>query len=132
MAQILIIDDDRHLRYAVRTALEEAGHDVREAGDGKEGLQACAEQSVNLVLCDLFMPGKEGLETIIELRQRFPGVPIIAVSGGHATSGMDCLPMAAKLGAEKIVYKPFDMNRLLALIQGALDEKQSSGKARGT
>ena len=73
-----------------------------------------------MVITDLLMPEQEGLETIRELRRDFPGVKIIAISGGDKTGTMDFLPVATKLGAQRVLPKPFERDELLGAIQEVL------------
>ncbi len=107
MADILLIDDNATFRGLLRLQLEAAGHRVREAGNGDEGLRLYREGPADVVVCDLFMPGKEGLETIRELR-RAGEVRIIAVSGDGPVGSSDLLRIAEKLGAARTLSKPFD------------------------
>ena len=82
MSRILIIDDDKQMREMLKQTLERAGYAVIEAQNGLEGVAVYREQHVDVVITDLIMPGKDGMETIIELKREFPDVRIIAVSGG--------------------------------------------------
>jgi CheY-like chemotaxis protein len=81
MARILVIDDEPGLREFVRTVLQEDGHEVEEAKDGNEALAACDRQPFDLALVDLIMPGKDGVRTIEELRQRHPRTVIVVITG---------------------------------------------------
>ncbi|MFL5245251.1 MAG: PleD family two-component system response regulator [Gemmataceae bacterium] len=116
MARILIIDDDDDVRAVVRIGLESAGHQVLEASDGELGLFAYAKHAPDLVLCDIFMSGKEGLETIRDLRSKHGDVKVIAMSGGLHGGEIDFLPIAKKFGASHILAKPFQMQNLMAAI----------------
>jgi DNA-binding response OmpR family regulator len=120
VARILIIDDDAAVRTVLRVALAAAGHEVREAGDGTRGLQELDRWPAELVLCDLYMPGMEGLETIRALRGRAAGVPVVAMSGGAGGAGHNLLPVAAKLGAAGVLKKPFALRALYAAVAAAL------------
>jgi DNA-binding NtrC family response regulator len=124
MANILVIDDDPTLRSFLRMALEEAGHRVREASDGDTGIKAFSQQAADVVVCDIVMDGKEGLETIMELRRRFGEVKIIAISGGACGGRVDFLPIAAKLGACKFLPKPFATPVLVAAVDEVLNAPQ--------
>ena len=110
MADILIIDDDEALRSTIRKILQRQGHAVREAGDGSSGLALMRESTPDLVITDLYMPGKEGIETILELRAEDPNLPILAVSGGGVTmtAGLS-LSDAEALGANASLAKPFSL-----------------------
>ncbi len=121
MPSILIIDDNRELRDFMRLILEEAGHQIREANDGAEGIRSYDQQPADLVICDVFMPGKEGLETIQELRSRFPGVRVISMSGGSASTPGNYLAMAKAFGAAGTLNKPFGVAELLEAIRKVLE-----------
>jgi CheY-like chemotaxis protein len=120
MARILIIDDNAQVRATVRQMLQLDGHEVLEAGDGDEGLRLYRQQPVPLVICDLFMPDREGLETIRELRRLSTEVRILAVSGGSSKGELDCLNLATRLGADVALRKPFDLARLREVLAGLL------------
>lgn len=117
MKRILVIDDDNQTRQMLRQALERAGYSVVEARDGAEGLRHYQENPVDLVITDILMPEKEGLETIQELRERFPSVKIIAISGGGRTGKLDFLHVAEKLGALRTLHKPFPLQELLDAVR---------------
>jgi CheY-like chemotaxis protein len=119
MARILLFDDNAELRNLLRLQLEGAGYSVLEAPDGDEGLRLYRSQEVDLVLCDLFMPGKEGLETIRELRAAGEG-RIIAVSGDGSMEASDFLRMAQMMGAARALNKPFDAATLLEAVREVL------------
>ncbi len=129
MARILIIDDDVTVRQAIRRILEKVGYEVVEASDGEEGMRLFYENPADLVITDIFMPGKEGLETIMELQGKFPNVKIIAISGGGKTDlskslKTDFLMMAEQLGARSL-EKPFELEELLKMVQELLDNDVS-------
>jgi len=115
--RILVIEDDDSVRKLIRRILEGAGYTVLEAPDGVQGVQVYREQHPDLVLTDIFMPGKEGLETILELGLLDPEVRIIAVSGGGNMGILNPLPMAAKLGALRTLSKPFSGKELVDLVE---------------
>jgi len=121
MAKILVIDDDARQRRLIVYILTKAGHQVFEADDGREGLQLFHQQRPALVITDILMPNKEGIETIAELRGEAPEVAIIAMSGGGAIGDMSYLDVARTLGANDVITKPFSapdlveaVNRLLS------------------
>ena len=114
--RILVVDDDTEVRSAVRMMLERARFKVVEAGTGVEAARALRLHGADLILCDLFMPDKDGLEVICELRRESPSIKVIAMSGGGAKGIIDLLPMALRLGASGILYKPFDQAVAVAAI----------------
>ena len=119
MAKILLIDDEATVRATLRDMLEEAGHEVLEAGDGDEGLAVLDANTADAVITDLIMPQKEGIETIREVRARFPAMKILAISGGSA-GHMDYLEFAQKLGADKVLSKPLDFDELAQTVSALL------------
>ena len=118
--RILVADDEPAILAAVRVVLEAAGFEVSEAPDGVAALRLCRTQSVDLVLCDVFMPNQDGLETISLLRQQNPSVKIVAMSGGSSVWTSGVLATAKQLGASAVLEKPFTGNQLLALIRQVL------------
>jgi CheY-like chemotaxis protein len=120
MPSILIIDDDQSLRDSLRRTLRREGYTVLEAAEGGEGLKVLKSHPVDVVLVDLFMPGKEGLETIGELRRSHPGIKIIAMSGGGKKGHMDVLKAAKLMGARRTLAKPFTREQLLEAVEQEL------------
>lgn len=120
MANILVIDDDDIFRDVLVSALRQAGHTVREAGDGNEGLRLFHEQPAELVLTDIVMPEKEGLDTIRDLHREFPAARIVAMSGGLAHDPKLYLHMAEKFGATAVLAKPFQLTELYQTVNAAL------------
>ena len=119
MAEILLIEDDLHVRDMMEMMLGSFGHDVRVAIDGVEGVKLFAEQPSRLVVTDLLMPRKEGLETIREIKGLCGEVLILAISGGGLTLSPDgILEVASRLGADGVLAKPFSADQL----RSALDE----------
>ena len=116
MATILVIDDDAQIRRLLRQVLEREGHNVLDAGDGKEGIRFYRENEVDLIITDLIMPEKEGLETIMELRNEQPDLKIIAMSGGGKVPAEAYLKIADTLGAQKTLIKPFAREELLKAV----------------
>lgn len=107
MSRILLVDDDDAFRSLVRVALEQMGHEVREAIDGDEALRSAAAEPPEVMLIDLIMPRREGLETITALRGRQPELRIIAMSGGSRDGKVDYLKVAKRMGAHRTLTKPF-------------------------
>ncbi len=117
MASILIIDDDAQFRAMLRQMLSRAGYEVLEASNGKEGMRTYRDKPTDLVITDLIMPEKEGIETITELRREFPDVGIIAISGGGKMGPEDYLLGAKLLGAQRILTKPLEKEEILEVIK---------------
>ncbi|MBA4135836.1 MAG: response regulator [Opitutus sp.] len=120
MANILVIDDDDIFRDVLVSALVHAGHSVRQATNGVEGLRMFHEQPAELVITDIVMPEKEGLDTIRDLRREFPTARIIAMSGGLAHDPRLYLHMAEKFGAAAVLAKPFNLAELNQTVNAAL------------
>jgi CheY-like chemotaxis protein len=120
MARILVVDDEEGIRSLVRNILVREGHEVTTAGDGVEALRVVERQAVDVVITDLIMPEKEGVETIAELRRRFPAIKIIAISVGGMGGAMDYLRLAKALGAAQTLAKPFTREALLKMVETAL------------
>ena len=120
MARVLIIEDDDQIRRMLRSILEENNHEAIEAHDGYEGMKLFRESGADLIITDILMPEKEGIQTIMELRDDFPGVKIIAISGGGTVGPDTYLTMARELGADRVLAKPFAMNQLTELLDELL------------
>ncbi len=120
MARILLIDDDHALRTVLRLTLTHFGHTVIEARNGREGLALFAHSAVDLVITDIVMPEAEGLEVLMTLRGRTPAVKIIAISGGGRVSAEDYLRIASKMGAARVLAKPFPNEALIRAINEVL------------
>jgi DNA-binding response OmpR family regulator len=126
MARILLIEDDDSVRTMLRETLEHFGHTVIEARNGKEGLERFQHANADLVITDVVMPEKDGLEVLVALRNTHPTVKLIAISG--ADSGEDYLDSARLMGAAKVLLKPFKSEELMAVIQNLLPGGGPSGE----
>src|ERR1051326_7755442 len=122
MARILVIDDDRKLRDVISRALERAGHNVFEADDGDAGVRLYREHGADVIITDIFMPERDGLETIQQLRREYSGVKIITISGGDRTQRFDLRQDAEILGASRTLLKPFDQAVLVSMVRELLGE----------
>ena len=120
MSTILVVDDDDQVRSLLRRILQKEGHDVREAADGQAAIDACHSKCPDLLIMDLVMPGKEGLETIQEIRQQHPAQKILAISGGGAGRSQSYLQLAKKLGASQALAKPFGVAELVQAVKQLL------------
>ena len=121
MAKILVIDDNDLVRASTRTILETEGYVVEEASDGDGGIASAKSVLPDLILTDIVMPNKEGIEMIRDLRSRGYDGPIIAMSGGGRLDATEVLDLAGKLGADACIAKPFKRAELLAKIKACLD-----------
>lgn len=118
--RIMVVDDEPGIRSSLAKMLTVAGFDVIVAADGAEATRLWRERSADLVILDLFMPEKDGIETIVELRAFNPDLPIIAMSGGGAKGRVDILKDARLLGVVASIEKPFDKHEMMALIGRSL------------
>ena len=110
---MLVVDDDAGIRNFLRMLLELEGYEVATVGNGIEALDAQRKNPAAIVVTDIFMPDGEGMETIVQLREEFPQVRIIVMSGGGAYRGADYLKLARELGAVRALKKPFPPQELL-------------------
>ncbi len=120
MKRILVIDDDVQVRQMLKQTLERKGYEVVDAADGAEGIKLYRAEPTDLVITDIIMPEKEGIETIMELKRDFPDVKIIAISGGGRVDPGNYLEIARRWGVEHTFTKPFDRAQLLEAIQQLL------------
>ena len=129
MAHILVVDDDPEIRDFCAVALRDAGHHVVLADNGQSALDIHRTRPQDLVLLDMFMPIKDGLETLTALRQARPTPKIIAVSAGWRVTGRrvanegaprDVLDEARALGADVVLRKPFDPDELVRAVESLL------------
>jgi CheY-like chemotaxis protein len=116
LAKILVIDDEPQMRRLLREALVRAGYSVDEACDGLHALVCFANQRPDLVITDIIMPNREGIETIQTIHQKSPSVPIIAISGGGRQNPYEYLSIAARIGANRTFAKPFRLDELLVAV----------------
>jgi CheY-like chemotaxis protein len=124
MARILIIDDDKMVLNMLRQVLEGAQHTVVEASNGEVAMRLWREHSADLIITDILMPEKDGLEVIRELRRECPTVKVIALSGGSRKIHFDALDVAKRFGALSTLEKPFELKELLASVSTVLNTKR--------
>lgn len=123
MKTILIIDDNNEFRVVFKDMLQKSGYRVMEASDGQEGIDMYRRNPADLVVTDIIMPGKEGLETILDLKREFPEVKIIAVSGGGFEGPGTYLEGARLIGGVDATFlKPFSMGPMLNAIKELLEK----------
>jgi CheY-like chemotaxis protein len=119
-SRVLVIDDSPEIREVLRDTLELQGYDVVLATDGAEGLWLHRQRPADLVITDIFMPEKDGIEIILELAKEFPAVKVIAISGGGRMGNFDYLPFAEQFGALRVLPKPFRNEELLEAVRSVL------------
>jgi CheY-like chemotaxis protein len=120
MKQILVIDDEPSIQILLKKMIERGGFDVLTASDGKQGMALVHTHSVDLVVTDLIMPEKEGIEVIMELQKIRPDIPVIAISGGGLNSSESYLRIAREAGAHAVLEKPVERTMLLQTIENLL------------
>ncbi len=126
MATIYVFDDEPSILLMIKKMLEKAGHEVGIALNGREGMELINEKIPDLIITDIIMPEKEGLETIMELRKKHPGLKIIAISGGGRFGPEGYLPGAKLLGADLVFQKPLVQKEFLNAIASLLDEDKKN------
>lgn len=127
MAQILVADDHKDFRDAVRLLLEQRGHEVLDAEDGVDAVLLCRSLHPDLVILDIFMPGKDGIEALWQMRDGNGAVKVIVVTaGGHGHAGAlkwaskDVLELARLFGADLVLTKPIEPLALLSAVETTL------------
>lgn len=115
---VLIADDEEKIRLLLQQWLQDAGHVVTEASDGRSAIQQIKQQAFDLLITDVLMPNNDGVEVIGELKKAQPTARVLAISGGGRYMGSDdCLKIAQGFGAHAAVLKPFNREQLLAGIE---------------
>lgn len=133
MAHILVIEDDRQVREVLRQMLERGGYSVDTAENGLLGLDQFAKRRADVVVTDILMPEKDGLEIIEELTRDNVDLPIIAISGGGpGEKAQFALGVAQLCGARHILAKPFSRREILALVKEVLDSSNEGDGAKLT
>ncbi len=125
---ILIVDDDAVLRDLICKGLRNAGYAVLEAPEGASAIACLEKNAVDVLLTDIIMPDREGVETIIEVRERWPSIDVIAMSGGGKINPERTLDWATQFGAHAVLRKPFKLRDLLTILEdrARLRDVQSS------
>lgn len=120
MPRILVIDDDDQIRIMLRWILEREGYEVIDAPDGNVGTSLWKANPTDLVITDIFMPNKGGIDAMMDLLDVFPQLKIIAISGGGSVNADQALRMAKSLGAQQVFTKPVNIRDLLQTVSGLL------------
>ena len=124
MAKILVVDDEKNVRGSIRMILNDANHEIMQAKNGIEADKLLAQNKFNLVITDIIMPDKEGIELIIGINKNFPEVKIIAMTGGRGVFNPRInLKAACLLGADDTLMKPFKPDALLQSVENCLSGK---------
>ena len=121
MKKILVVDDDDLIRDLLFEILEDRGYKVFEAENGNRAMQLLKSETFDLIITDIIMPDKEGIETIIDIKKKLPQAKIIAMSGGGQLDANSYLSIAKKLGVQHTVSKPFDPKVLMKLVDEMLE-----------
>ena len=128
-ANVLIVEDDLELLRVMSHALEAAGHTVLQAADGEAGLKLFRAEPPDLVVCDIVMPDRDGIELIPEMRALHPAVKLLAISGRQMIGALDVLSLARRVGADAVLGKPFAMEALVRAAEALLED---APRAAGT
>lgn len=120
MAKILVIEDDPTVLETALIILESAGHAVAAAVDGDQGMVLYGKEQFDLVITDVVMPNKDGIEVLMELHKHDTPAKVIVISGGGRTSARDYLEMALVIGAQATLQKPFGASELLDAVAKVL------------
>jgi len=122
VANILVIDDEETVRESLKIMLEDEGHSITLAEDGAIGIKLFKQKAFNLVICDLFMPNKEGFETLSDIKNLNASTKVLVISGGVGGSKLNSyLDQAKILGADAILAKPFSIDELEIMVNQLLE-----------
>jgi len=134
MSRVVIIDDEEDIRLVLSEIFDRAGFDVRVASNGDEGLSLIREYGADLVITDIIMPGKDGVQTAYDIRMEFPKTKIIVMSGGGNVAPLDYEPgaitttaylaSANEIGADMTLTKPFDRHELISAANELIAQKE--------
>lgn len=122
-ARILIVDDSHDIRSIIAAFLRRDGYEVKLSADGVEALKAQDQAPFDVLITDIFMPEKDGIETIVEFHRKYPQTRIIAMSG-MAVNRVDYLALSLEIGAHRVLTKPFDVSALEMALEELLDDRE--------
>ncbi|MFN4164581.1 MAG: response regulator [Ferrovibrio sp.] len=128
MPRILVVDDNAEFGRILQAHLTAHGHEVVAAKDGEQGLALIERETFDIVLTDILMPQRDGIEVLRQVKQRWPSLPVIAVSGGGWIKAGDLLEMADRLGADRVLQKPVRRDDLLAAVDAVLKDVLRDGR----
>lgn len=117
MSTVLIVDDDSNLRKMITKGLVRLGYQTLEAENGIKALEILQENTVSVIIMDLIMPEKGGVETLMEVHDKYPGIKLIAISGKVETNSDPVHRIADQFGVDAVFAKPFEIFDLLKLLQ---------------
>ena len=123
MARIMVIDNEEFVLNVLREMLSREEHEIVTATNGVEGITLFNQQAFDLVIVDILMPQKDGLDTIREMMAINPQTRIIAISGGGRSGVLDFLPVAEVFGALRTLAKPFERHELIEAVNAALSRQ---------
>lgn len=129
MARILVCEDDELYRQIAEVAFADGGHELVFAVNGDQALARLKDESVDLIVTDLVMPGKDGLEVIRALRAQNSRLPILAMTAGFATLKEPLLVAASALGADDVIEKPFRPQMLRQRADALLAKASTPGES---
>jgi CheY-like chemotaxis protein len=118
MALAVVIDDDAQVRCLVAMMLARAGYEVAQAKNGEEGIELCSSLAPEIVVTDIFMPRRDGIDVLREVKTHAKQPRVVAISGGSPRLQVDFLGVAEKMGADAVVPKPFTPSQLLQAVTG--------------
>lgn len=121
MTRVLIIEDDNEVREYLESLMERSGYETATAVNGKEGVDLFRTTPVDLVITDIIMPEKDGIETIMDMKRANPALKVIAISGGGRAEPENYLHSARLLGADRTIKKPFTNEDILEAVRALLD-----------
>jgi DNA-binding NtrC family response regulator len=121
--RILVIDDDASIRQTLEIALTKVGYEVLQARDGEEALRVWRDSGADLVIVDIWMPKKGGLQVVRELQAHSPSTPVIAMTDGGRSRNFNPLSYSKILGAVQTIAKPFALEGMLAMVKQEFDRQ---------
>jgi DNA-binding NtrC family response regulator len=122
VANILIADDEEMIRYPLRIALEKKDHSVSEASNGNEVMSVLSEKQIDLLILDLMMPEKDGLEALMDIQQKYPDLKVIVMTGAVDTTQPTFANLVDEFKIKYIMNKPFDAKQLFRAVRNVLRE----------